>query len=118
MSIKEKENKIAIMMFIGLVSHYCFGYFFWGVLPKVNIYYLTVYFNMDVWGFTVFMCARKSELLKGMGCLGMVLGSYFFYMEFNDPATWTQRDYMTLAMMFFNVFFIWVFTEKNLNKRK
>ena len=77
MSIKEKENKIAIMMFIGLVSHYCFGYFFWGVLPKVNIYYLTVYFNMDVWGFTVFMLARESKFLKGIGMLGMLLGSLY-----------------------------------------
>ena len=77
MTDKQKEDFAAVIMFIGIASHYLFGYFFWGVLPKVNIYYLTVYFNMDVWGFTVFMLARESKFLKGIGMLGMLLGSLY-----------------------------------------
>jgi hypothetical protein len=114
---KRKENIIAGIMFIGLVSHYLFGYFFWDELTAVNIYYITVYWCMDLWGFTVYLLAC-GRILKGVGALGMLLGSYFFYMEFNDPSVWAERDYLTLGLVFSNCFFIWYFTDKIKTKNK
>lgn len=72
---------------------------------------------MDLWGFSVFLLARESLVLKGGGVFGMVMGSYMFFAEFNDPAHWVQRDFLTLSMIFMNVFFLIVFTERLKQKR-
>jgi len=108
---KQKENILAVVLFIGLVSHYFIGYFLWDKLGSEKIYSITAYFNMDLWGFVVYLLAT-SKTLKGMGALGMVCGSYFFYMEFNDPYLWNTRDYLTLGLVSVNCGFIWYFTDK------
>ena len=66
---------------------------------------------MDIWGFVVYLLAN-AKALKGMGAFGMILGSYFFYMEFNDPSLWNLRDYLTLGLVAVNCGFIWIFTDK------
>lgn len=66
---------------------------------------------MDVFGFVVYMLAN-GKVLKGMGALGMVCGTFFFYMEFNDPNLWVKRDYLTLGLVFVNCYFIWFYTDK------
>jgi len=113
---KQKESILAWVMAIGFLSHYIFGYFFWDEIKVANIYYISVYFNMDILGFVVYLLAH-SRILKGMGALGMILGTYYFYMEFNDPASWILRDYLTLGLLFANCFFLWLFTDKIKNKK-
>jgi len=98
-------------MMIGLIMHYYLGYFLWDKISFINLYYISFYFCMDLWGFIVFMLATKSALLKGAGGLGMVLGSYFMYMEFHDPMNWQERDYTMLVMVGMNCAFIWFITE-------
>lgn len=108
---KKTENILAAMLVVGLVSHYFIGYFLWDKLGSEKIYSITAYFCMDIWGFVVYLLAC-GKVLKGVGALGMLLGSYFFYMEFNDPSLWVERDYMTLTLVAINCFFIWHFTDK------
>lgn len=114
---KYKENILAAVIFIGLLSHYVIGYFLWDKLGSEKLYSITAYFCMDIWGFIVYLLAN-SKALKGMGALGMVLGSYFFYMEFNDPNFWNLRDYLTLGLVVLNCGFIWMFTDKIKYKNK
>lgn len=112
---KKKENILAAIIFVGLISHYVFGYFFWDKLGSDRIYSITAYFCMDLYGFLVYLLS-KGKILKGMGALGMLLGTYYFYMEFQEPYLWVSRDYLTLALTLVNIFFIWFFTEKFKNK--
>jgi len=112
---KRKENILALVLLIGLVSHYFIGYFLWDKLGSEKIYSITAYFNMDLWGFVVYLLAN-GRVLKGMGGLGMVCGSFFFYMEFSDPYFWSVRDYLTLGLVGMNCGFIWMFTDKIKNK--
>lgn len=114
---EKKENILGVILFVGLISHYLFGYFLWDKLGGEKLYSVTAYFNADVYGFIVYILA-KSKWLKGMGALGMVLGSFFFYQEFNEPSSWVERDYLTFGLVFANCFFIWHFTEKFKNKNK
>lgn len=114
---KKQETILAVVLAVGLVSHFFLGYFYWDKLGSERIYSLTAYFCMDLWGFVVYLLAN-GRILKGMGALGMVCGAFFFYMEFNDPNLWIQRDYLTLALVLGNSFFIWVFTDKVKNKNK
>lgn len=114
---KNKENILAAILFVGLVSHYFIGYFLWDKLGSEKVYSVTAYFCMDLWGFVVYLLA-SSKLLKGMGGLGMVCGSYYFYMEFNDPNFWGVRDFLTLALVFTNCLFLWFFTDKFKTKNK
>jgi len=112
----KKENILGVVLFIGILSHYCLGYFFWDKLGSEKIYSITAYFNADVYGFIVYLLS-KGKLLKGMGALGMVCGSYFFYMEFNDPNLWGIRDFLTLGLVVTNCFFVWFFTDKFKQKK-
>lgn len=101
------------MIFIGLLSHYFFGYFLWDKIGTEKLYSITAYFCMDVWGLVVIILS-KTRLLKGFGYLGMVLGTYYFYMEFNDPYNWQVEDYKggaTLLLSFINLFFLWYYTD-------
>ncbi len=109
----KKETILGLMIFIGLISHYVFGYFFWDKIGSEKIYSISAYFCMDVWGLVVFILA-KTKTLKGAGCLGMVLGSYFFYMEFNDPQNWRVSDYKagcTFLLLVVNLAFVWHYTN-------
>ena len=111
--MKNKEAVLVWAIFIGLFLHHFFGYFFWDKIPNVNVYYISVYFCMDVWGLVVFLIATKN-ILKGAGCLGMVLGTFYFYKELNNPEVWVDNDYKLLAMFFLsivNLFFIWYYTD-------
>jgi len=111
--MKEKESILGFAIFIGLIAHYVFGYFFWDKIGYDRVYCITAYFCMDVWGMVVFIIA-KGKILKGAGALGMVLGTYYFYMEFNDPFVWAGNDYKllaTLALSIMNLFFIWYYTD-------
>jgi len=114
---KKKEPVLAIVLFIGLISHYLLGYFFWDKLGSDRVYSITAYFCMDVWSFVVVLLSR-TKILQGMGLLGMMLGMYFFYMEFQEPELWVQRDYLTLGLVLSNVYFLWYFTGKFKNKEK
>lgn len=112
---KKKETILALVLFIGLASHFLLGYFFWDEIKIVNIYYVSIYFLCDVFGFVVYLLAT-SKALKGMGALGMILGTFYLYREFNDPSLWIKRDYITLGLVFVNCFFIWLLTDKVKNK--
>lgn len=110
----KKELILGLMIFIGLISHYVFWYFFWDKIGTEKLYSITAYFCMDIWGLVVFVLAN-TRFLKGLGCLGMVLGSYFFYMEFNDPQNWEVSDYKvgcTFFLLIINLFFVWYYTDK------
>lgn len=101
------------MIIIGLISHYLFGYFFWDKLGSDLIYSITAYFCMDVWGLVVFILAT-TRFLKGLGCLGMILGTYYFYMEFRDPMVWNNTDFKglpTFGLAVINLFFLWYYTD-------
>jgi len=68
---------------------------------------------MDVFGLVVFILAT-TRLLKGLGALGMILGTYYFYMEFRDPMMWDEVDYKglpTFCLAVANLFFIWYYTD-------
>ncbi len=112
---RHKENILALVLFIGILSHYCLGYFFWDKLGTEKLYSITAYFCMDLYGFIVFLLS-STKLLKGMGAFGMICGTFFFYMEFNDPSLWSARDYLTLGLVLVNCSFIWIFTNKFKNK--
>jgi len=112
---KNKESILAVVLFVGLVSHFGIGYFFWEEIKFVNVYYLTVYFLFDVFGFVVYLLAT-SKALKGIGALSMVVSLYYIYMEFNNPSFWVERDYLTLGLTLANCAFIWFFTDKFKNK--
>jgi len=114
---KKQENMLAAILVVGMFSHFCLGYFFWDKIGTESLYSITAYFCMDLWGFVVFLLAN-GKILKGIGALGMILGSYFFYMEFNDPTFWQERDYLTLGLVLSNGFFLLVFTDKFKNKNK
>ena len=108
------ESVLASIIFIGLISHYLFGYFFWDVIGSEKVYSITAYFCMDIWGLCLFVLAN-TKILKGMGCLGMVLGTYYFYMEFQDPSNWKVEDYKgfaTFSLAGINLAFVWHFTDK------
>lgn len=110
---KKKENILAAIIFIGFISHYCFGYFFWKELGSEKIYSITMYFCADIWGLVLFLLAC-GRILKGLGVLGMVLGTFFFYMEFQDPYNWEVVDYRnlaTLTLSSINLFFVLYYTD-------
>jgi len=117
---KNKENVLGCMIFVGLISHYLFGYFLWDKILGDMLYSITAYFCMDVFGLTTFILA-KTRFLKGLGCLGIALGTYYFYMEFNSPYNWEVNDYKglaTLGISGINLFFIWFYTDilKNIKR--
>lgn len=114
---KRKENILAVVVFIGLITHFLFGYFFWDEIKFVNIYYVSTYFLCDVLSFTVYLIAT-AKWLKGIGALGMVLSVFYIYMEFQNPTYWVQRDYLTLGLVIVNCGFIWFFTDKATHKNK
>lgn len=110
----KNEKILGLMIFIGLMSHYVFGYFFWDKIGTEKLYLITAYFCMDIFGLVVFILA-KTKFLKGLGCLAMVLGTYYFYMEFNDPQNWRVGDYKmgcTFLLLIVNLVFVWIFTDK------
>lgn len=109
---KKKENILALIISVGLLFHFGLGYFFWYELGVEKLYRLTGFFCMDLWGFLVFLLSRTKGL-KGIGALGMALGTYFAHMEFQG---WDLKDYLTLGLIFGNVFFICLFTEEFKNK--
>jgi len=113
---KKKENILALVLFLGLVSHYFVGYFLWDKLGSEKIYSITAYFCMDVWGLVVYLIA-SGKILKGAAALGMACGTFFFYMEFNDPYLWETRDYLTLTLVIINCFFIWFYIDKYKNRK-
>lgn len=114
---KKKENILALVLFIGLIMHFGIGYFFWDVIKFVNIYYLSIYFLCDVFGFVIYLIST-SKILKGIGALTMVLSLYYIYMEFNDPSFWNVRDYLTLGLLLANCGFVWIFTDRLTVKNK
>lgn len=118
MTPQKKEELLGWAIFFSLISHYWLGYFFWGSISLINIYYLTAYWCMDIFGLTIFILARESKFLKGMGALAMALGTFFFYMEFNDPKNWKQDNIVTLIILLMNTSFIWIFTEKIKTNKK
>ncbi|MES2382415.1 MAG: hypothetical protein V4538_15315 [Bacteroidota bacterium] len=113
---KAQETILGWVVFVGLISHFGLGYFFWDVIKVVNIYYVSIYFMVDVMGFVIYLTSRESKMLKGMGALGMVLGTFYLYREFNNPMYWTERNFITLGLVLSNTFFIWYFTDKIKNK--
>jgi hypothetical protein len=112
MTDKQREDRLAYALFFSVICHYFLGYGFWNKFTNINIFYVTLYFCMDMWGFATYLLSRDSKLLKGAGALGMVLGSYYFYMEFNTPESWEARDVLTLVMILCNVGFLMLFTDK------
>ena len=107
MNDKKTQDRLAAVMFVGLIAHYYFGYFLWDKISFINLYYMSLYFCMDLFGFVVFMLATKSDFLKATGAAGMLMGSYFMYMEFHNPMMWEERDYTMLMMVAMNCCFIW-----------
>jgi len=112
MTEKQREDRLAYALFFSIIAHYVFGYGFWRNFANINIFYVTLYFCMDMWSLVVYMVCKKSKLLKVVSALGMGFGSYFFYMEFNSPEYWQARDILTLLMILCNIIFIMLFTDK------
>ena len=110
---KKRETILGWMIFVGMISHYLFGYFFWDKLGSDLIYSITAYFLMDIMGMVIFVLAL-TRFLKGLGCLGMILGTYYFYMEFRDPMVWNDVDFKglpTFGLSVLNLFFVWYYTD-------
>ena len=75
---------------------------------------------MDIFGLCVFILAT-TKILKGLGALGMVLGTYYFYMEFRDPMMWDDMDFKALPTFFLsvaNLFFVWYYTDLFKSKKR
>ena len=108
--MKNKENIVTAAFWIGLLVH-LMGYFLAGEFKDVNIYLLTVYFNMDMLGL-VTLIIGSSVFIRESGVFLMVLGTYFFYMEFNNPMLWTRENYTTLIMLIVNVGFLRIYYNK------
>ncbi len=100
---------------MGLAMHFGVGYFYWDEFKFVNVYYVSAYFLFDTLGLVVYLIAR-SWWLKAIGAVTMTLSTYYLYMEFNDPTYWQHRDYITLGLIFGNLFFIWLFADTLKNK--
>lgn len=66
---------------------------------------------MDVLGL-VTLIIGSSSFLRESGVFLMVLGTYFFYMEFNDPINWKNQDYTTLFLLIINIFFLRLYYNK------
>ncbi len=96
---------------MGLAMHFGVGYFYWDKVKFVNIYYVSAYFLFDTLGLVIYLVAQ-SKVLKGIGAITMALSTYYLYMEFNDPAYWEERDYITLGLVLVNMVFIWLFADK------
>ena len=107
---KRQQNTLAVIVLFGLVSHFYFGYVLWLRVKGVNIFAVSLYFCMDLLGFTCYLIATKSNLLKATGAFGMAMGSFLMYIEFHDPRNWEERDGVLMAMIFINVLFILIFT--------
>ena len=110
MSADKKNNIITAAFWIGLLVH-LMGYFFAGEFKNINICLLTVYFNMNMLGLVTLIVGNTAGLREG-GVFLMVLGTYFFYMEFNDPMNWKNRDFTTLFLLITNIFFLRLYYNK------
>jgi len=115
---KTKENILAGVLALAIISHFGVAYFLWRWLPIDRIYYLTLYMNMDVWGLAVFVLTRESKWLRGIGMLGMAIGSFYLYIEFRgNPTKWTPINFVTIIIILINTCFIWHFSDKIKNKK-
>lgn len=106
----KKDNLIACAFWIGLLVH-LMGYFLADEVKGINIYLLTVYFNMNMLGL-VTMVVGNTSFLRDSGVFLMILGTYFFYMEFNDPMKWDRKDYSTLVLLMVNILFLRIYYNK------
>jgi hypothetical protein len=110
---KNKEDILGWAIFIGLISHFLFGYFFWDKIGTEKLYTITVYFVIDVLGLVSIILSTK-KLLTNVGYLAMFLGTFYFYMEFNDPYNFQVKNFRaqaTLGVSFMNLFFLWYYTD-------
>jgi hypothetical protein len=112
MTQHRKEVIAAYGVLVGALGHYGFGYFFWDRFPALNLYYITVYFNLDLYGFVIYLLAKDNSFLKLCSMMAMMMGSYFLFMEFNNPSRWNAVNYITLILLMVNTFFLWHFLDK------
>lgn len=113
---KKQANIFTLIVFAGVVLHYCVGLFFWRDLPVGDVGKICIYFALDVNGFVLFLLANN-RTFRGLGALGMILGCYFLYKELVDNSNPIEKDVLTLGLLFSNCYFIWYFSDKIKNKR-
>ncbi len=114
---KQAENILTTVLFVGVSLHFSIGLFFYDKLPVGNIGKICLFFSMDVQGFVLFLLSHK-KVFKGLGALGMILGSYLLYKELVTDNSLTEKDYLTMGLLFSNCYFIWLITDKLKNKTK
>ena len=113
---KKDEDIAAMLVFIAFISH-ILSYFFWQYVKSVNIFYVTIYFNMFVDGF-VFMMVTRGKLFKLIAGLMFWGGSHLTYMEFyRDPQHWTVLDIVVFGIAGINSIIISEIMDKLKNKR-
>lgn len=108
-----KETILGWVLFTGLVSHFLFGYFLWDIVGTEKLYTITVYFVIDMMGLVAVILSTV-QFLTNMGYLAMAFGTFYFYMEFNDPYNFqvaNYRTHATLVLSFINLFFFWHYTD-------
>ena len=111
MTQKSKNDLAAGLVFFSFLSH-IFGYFFWQEIKIVNIFYVTIYFNMFVHGF-VFMMLMNGQVWRVVSTLMFWVGSQLLYMElWRNPMDWTNTDVWVLIFTGINAVLISFLMDK------
>lgn len=86
--MKQKQDNLALLLMVALGLH-IYAYAYWEQWPKVNIYYVTMYFVFYVFSIVIYMLS-KSHLLTVVSGVTLGVSSYCLYLEFSaDPSHWT-----------------------------
>ena len=117
MNQKSKNDWAAGLVFFSFVSH-LFSYFFWQEVKVLNIFYVTIYFNMFVHGF-VFMMLMSGQFWKVVSTLMFWVGSQLLYMEiWRNPMDWTNADIWVLISTGINAILISFLMDKLKHKKQ
>lgn len=126
---KKKDIALSIIVIMGIIVHYYFGYFKWDLFvqhyevidgQRVNtfdiLFGLSLYFCMDVLGLALFVIssAAKANFLRWVGAGSMLIATVYFYMEFNDPHYWTVEKFKwpaSITLSVINLFMLWYFID-------
>jgi len=126
---KKRQILLSIIVVIGIMAHYYFGYFAWDLFvdqyeiidgKRVNtfdiLFGLSLYFCMDVLGLALFVVssAAKAKFVRWVGAGAMLIATVYFYMEFNDPHYWRVEKFKwpaSILLTVANLFMLWYFID-------